>query len=112
MLGTIGLAVVLVRTVIERKAELALLASLGFGRGNRITLVLSENVFLLVVGLVVGAACAVLGIVPTIYQSAQSINFKALGGTLLGVLCVGMISSFLAVWISGAHVTSADLRRE
>src|SRR6185437_5880655 len=30
MLGTLGLAVVLVRTVIERKAELALLAYLGF----------------------------------------------------------------------------------
>ena len=30
MLGTLGLAVVLVRTVIERKSELALLASLGF----------------------------------------------------------------------------------
>jgi ABC-type antimicrobial peptide transport system permease subunit len=112
MLGTIGLAVVLVRTVIERKAELALLASLGFGQSARITLVLSENIFLLILGLGVGAVCALLGIIPTIYQSAQSINFTALGGTLLGVLCVGMISSLLAVWISGAHVTPADLRRE
>jgi len=46
-LGTIGLAVVLVRTVLERKAELALLSCLGFSPTARILLVLSENAFLL-----------------------------------------------------------------
>ena len=55
MLGTLGLAVVLVRTVIERKAELALLASLGFTAASRVTLVLSENAFLLVIGLALGS---------------------------------------------------------
>jgi putative ABC transport system permease protein len=112
MLGTIGLAVVLVRTVIERKAELALLASLGFRRADRIVLVLSENVFLLVVGLLVGAISAVLGILPAIRQSAHGINFGALGATLVIVLLVGVVSSTIAVWISGAHVSPADLRHE
>lgn len=112
MLGTIGLAVVLVRTVIERKAELALLASLGFRRADRIVLILSENVFLLVLGLVVGTICALLGILPALLRSAHGINLGALAATLAIVLLIGVISSTIAVWISGAHVSPADLRRE
>ena len=112
MLGSIGLAVVLVRTVIERRSELALLASLGFRRADRVRLVLSENVFLLVLGLVVGSVCALLGIIPALRQSAQSINGWALAATLLIVLLLGIASSALAVWVSGAHVSPADLRRE
>lgn len=112
MLGTIGLAVVLVRTVIERRAELALLASLGFKRADRIALILSENVFLLVLGLVVGTICALAGILPTLVRSAHGVNFGALGLTLGTVLVIGIVSSTIAVWISGAHVSPADLRRE
>jgi hypothetical protein len=112
MLGTIGLAVVLVRTVIERKAELALLASLGFRRADRIVLILSENVFLLVLGLVVGTVCALVGILPALVGSARGINLPALGATLAIVFLIGLISSTLAVWLSGAHVSPADLRRE
>ena len=112
MLGTIGLAVVLVRTVIERKSELALLASLGFRQGDRVRLVLSENVFLLVLGLIVGAVCALLGILPALRQSDHHINFASLAGTLAAVLVIGVVSSSIAVWASGAHVTPSDLRRE
>ena len=98
--------------MIERKAELALLASLGFKRADRIVLILSENVFLLVLGLVVGTICALLGILPTLIRSAHGINFGALGLTLGTVLVIGVLASTIAVWISGAHVSPADLRRE
>jgi ABC-type antimicrobial peptide transport system permease subunit len=112
MLGTLGLAVVLVRTVIERKAELALLASLGFSAAARVTLVLSENAFLLVLGLAVGTISAVIGIIPAVVRETRPINFPYLFGTLGIVLVVGLVSSAIAVAISGVHVTPADLRRE
>ena len=64
MLGTIGLAVVLVRNVIERRPELALLSALGFRPADRSRLVLSENAFLLAIGLGVGTALAILGVAP------------------------------------------------
>src|SRR5206468_5185247 len=83
MLGTLGLAVVLVRTVIERKAELALLASLGFTAAARVRLVLAEDACLLVLGLAVGAACAIIGIIPAVISSAGSMNSVGLGLTLL-----------------------------
>ncbi len=58
MLGTIGLAVVLIRSLIERRSELAILAALGFGRRERLRLVLAENVWLLLLGLAAGTGCA------------------------------------------------------
>jgi putative ABC transport system permease protein len=112
MLGTIGLAVVLVRTAIERRSELALLASIGFSQAARVRLVLSENLFLLVLGLFVGAVCAILGIVPALVGSAHHINYAALAGTLILVLLIGIVSSSIAVFVSGTHVSPADIRRE
>ena len=112
MLGTIGLAVALVRTAIERKSELALLASIGFSRAARVRLVLSENLFLLVLGLAVGAVCAILGIIPALAGSGHHVNFAALAGTLVLVLVIGIVSSSIAVFVSGTHVSPADIRRE
>src|SRR6185312_12703832 len=109
MLGTIGLAVVLVRTIIERKSELALLASIGFSQRSRVQLILSENLFLLLLGLAIGAVCAILGIIPSLVGSAHQINFVALAATLVIVLLIGVASSSIAIFITGAHISPADL---
>jgi len=111
-LGTLGLAVVLIRTVIERKAELALLASLGFTTSSRIWLILAENAFLLILGLVVGTVSAIIGIIPAVLRGARSINVPALAITLVGVLVVGFVSAAIAVTISGVHVAPSDLRSQ
>jgi putative ABC transport system permease protein len=112
LLGTVGLAVVLVRTVLERKPELALLACLGFDPANRVRLVLSENAFLLLLGLAIGAICAFIGVLPAFAASGRSMNLTGLGLTLLAVLFVGLVSSTVAVAFSGMHVSPADLRAE
>ena len=112
MLGTLGLAVMLIRTVIERKAELALLASLGFTSVARVQLILAENAFLLVLGLVLGTGSAVIGILPAVHEGHRPINVPNLAGTLLIVLLIGLLSSTLAVGLSGVHVKPADLRHE
>jgi ABC-type antimicrobial peptide transport system permease subunit len=111
-LGTLGLAVVLVRTVIERRPELALLSSLGFTSAARVRLILAENAFLLILGLATGAVCAIVGIIPAVMNSARSINALGLTVTLLGVLAVGFTASAIAVSFSGIHARPADLRRE
>jgi ABC-type antimicrobial peptide transport system permease subunit len=104
--------VVVVRTIIERKAELALLASIGFDSAARARLILSENIFLLAAGVVVGTGCAVIGIIPTVIHSSQHINAGSLALTLFAVFGVGVVSSALAVALAGRNVTPADLRHE
>jgi putative ABC transport system permease protein len=112
MLGTIGLAVVLLRNLVERRAELALLAALGFRRADRLRLVLAENAFLLVLGLAVGTVCALLGIAPTLATAARTMNLPGLALTLLAVLLIGLVGLIVAVWLGQRHVTPADLRAE
>jgi ABC-type lipoprotein release transport system permease subunit len=112
LLGTIGLAVVLVRTVLERKAELALLSCLGFSPAARMLLVLGENAFLLLLGLGIGAVSALIGVSPALAASGRSMNLTGLVLTLIAVVVVGLVSSSLAVLISGTNVSPADLRRE
>ena len=89
-----------------------LLASMGFTSAARVKLMLAENAFLLVIGLLAGAGCALIGIIPAVMTSARSINAPALAGTLVAVLLIGLGASSIAVRLSGAHVTPADLRRE
>jgi putative ABC transport system permease protein len=112
MLGTIGLAVVLVRNLIERRPELALLAALGFNPSTRTRLVLWENVSLLLLGLLIGAGCALAGVIPNVLTSAHTINARALAIALAAVLGVGLVSLVLAVRVAGRRVTPAALRAE
>lgn len=112
MLGTIGLAVVLLRNLVERRAELALLAAIGFRPGSRLRLVLSENGFLLLVGVFLGFGCAMVAVSPSLFTSGRTINFAALGGTLGAVLVIGLAALTLAVWLGQRRVTAADLRAE
>src|SRR5262249_19537999 len=64
LLGALGLAVVLLRNIWERRQELALLRALGYHQSSLRELVLGENGFLLVFGLLLGSAAALLAISP------------------------------------------------
>src|SRR5207244_979754 len=54
LLGAVGLAIILLRGVWERRGELALLRALGFAKQRLAWLVLAENLFLLLTGLATG----------------------------------------------------------
>ena len=56
LLGTLGLATVLLRNVLERRRELALLGAVGYRRSHFTLMVAAENALLLAGGLVAGAA--------------------------------------------------------
>src|SRR5439155_5017049 len=64
LLGSAGLAVVVLRNVLERRGELALLRAVGFRRRALQWLVLSEHAGLLWIGLGVGLNAAVIAILP------------------------------------------------
>jgi len=98
LLGTIGLGIVLVRNVIERRGELATLRAFGFRRASLGWLVLAENAFLLLVGLAIGAGAALIGVAPRLAQIQTSWTGLAL--TLATIAAVGMLASIVAV--SGA----------
>lgn len=97
LLGTIGLATVMLRNVIERRSELALLRAVGFRRVQVGLLVVYENAFLLLFGLLLGAISALLAMGPHLISSASNVPWLSLVQLLIAVFAVGMLSVVVAV---------------
>lgn len=96
LLGTIGLAVVQLRNVLERKSELALLQAVGFPRWRVVRLVLLENLALLLLGLAVGGIAAILALLPQWGVQQTSLPWFTFGVLLGSILLVGLVASWLA----------------
>jgi hypothetical protein len=112
LLGALGLAVVLLRSVWERRAELALLRALGFRKSALGWLVLAENGFLLLIGLGAGAGAALLAVAPHVFASEGQIPWSYLLGLLGLVLAVGLTTGALAVAATLRAPLVPALRRE
>ena len=97
LLGSLGLAVVLLRGVWERRAELALLRALGYRRLTLGWLVLAENAFLLVLGLVAGTLSALAAVAPNLVANNASVPWRNLLVLLALVLIVGLTAGAAAV---------------
>ncbi len=97
LLGTLGLAVVLARNVIERRAELATLRAFGFRRRSLAWMVVAENGFLLLVGIVVGTVAGLASVAPHLAGGAGEVPWGGLAGTLALVFTVGIAAGAVAV---------------
>ena len=112
ILGTVGLTVVLLRSIVERRGELALMRALGFSRAAIGWMVLAENVLLVVAGLAAGALPALLAIAPHALHRPGQVPWLSLGLTLLGVLAVGIGAGAVALRPTLRAPILPALRRE
>ena len=112
LLGTLGLAAVMLRNVLERRGELALLRAVGLGTRRIAGLVLTETALLLVWGLASGTLAALLALWP--HLSGRTADAPWLGGglTLLAVFAAGMLASGWAVRAAVRTPIVATLRGE
>jgi ABC-type antimicrobial peptide transport system permease subunit len=110
LLGTVGMGIILLRNVLERRAELATLRAIGYRRARLRGLVLMENALLLVVGLAVGAVAGAAATAPHLATVGQPLPWISLGLTLLAVFAIGMTSSILAVRTVARMPLLASLR--
>ena len=113
LVGTIGLAAVLLRNILERRRELALLRAVGYGRSNLFTIILAENAVLLGCGLAVGALSAAIAIAPAAIERGARVPLTAGGWLLLlAVLAAGLLSSIVATRAAMRAPLVASLRSE
>ena len=97
LLGTIGLATVMFRNVLERRRELALLRAVGFDRARVSTMILAETLFLLLAGLIAGAGSAAIAIAPAWLSRGGSTGpGMGLIALLIAVALAGVASSIAA----------------
>jgi ABC-type antimicrobial peptide transport system permease subunit len=112
MLGTFGMAAVLLRNVFERRKELALLRAVGYNSSHFATMVITENVLMLVCGLAVGFVCALLAIAPVLFERGGRLPSSSLGLLLLAVLLSGAIASLVGTLAALRSPLLPSLRAE
>jgi ABC-type antimicrobial peptide transport system permease subunit len=112
LLGSAGLGVVVLRNVLERRGELALLQAVGFRRGALQWLVLSEHGALLVVGLLVGGAAALVAVLPEWLRPGSDLPMASMAVTLGLVLVSGLIWTWAATRLALKGSLLPALRNE
>lgn len=105
ILGSVGLGVIVLRNVLERRGELALLRAVGLPRTSLQRLVFAEHAALLVLGLLVGVLSALLAVFPALRAPGANVPV----GTLAMLLTAVFASGFAWVGLATALALRAPL---
>jgi ABC-type antimicrobial peptide transport system permease subunit len=112
LLGTFGLGTVLLRNVLERRRELAVMRAVGYQSSHLSLMIVAENALLLGCGLLTGVVCAALAIAPAFIARGGKLSAVSLILLLLAVLLTGLAASLLAVRAAVHSPLLASLRTE
>jgi putative ABC transport system permease protein len=96
VLGSIGLGILVLRNVLERRGELGLLRAVGFQPRTVRRMVVVEHAGLLVAGLGLGVAAAAVAVAPNVLSPSADVPYLTLTLTLGGVL----VSGFVWTWVA------------
>jgi hypothetical protein len=102
LLGTVGMAAVLARNVLERRRELGLLGAVGFTPAHLRTLVTAESALIVGSGIAIGTIAALVAVAPALRERATALPFESLGLLLIAVAATGLLASLLAVRVATA----------
>jgi ABC-type antimicrobial peptide transport system permease subunit len=112
LLGSLGLGIVVMRNVMERRSELALLRAVGFRNRSLQWLVLSEHWLLLILGLICGVAAGLVAVLPELRSPGSEIPYISLAVTLFAILFNGALWTWLATRLALRGPLLAALRNE
>ena len=111
LLGTFGLALVLFRNIIERRAELATLRAFGFQRRLLSRMLFLESCFLLLIGMFIGIAAGLAAILAS-QGHLPSFPWFSLTITLLFIFGFGIIANAVAVAVALRSPLLSTLKSE
>ncbi len=97
LLGTFGIVAVQLRSVFERRGELALLQAVGFARQRIASLVMVEHLLLLLGGLGIGLIAALVAVLPHAWMGGAEPPLRTLSAVLILILGAGLLTGVLAV---------------
>ena len=98
LLGTFGLAAVQIRNIVQRQSELGLMRAIGFRSSRLTSLVLIENSFLLLAGLLAGVFSAACATIPHFVVGSASVPWVELICMFAAIAVVGVVVSWVASW--------------
>jgi hypothetical protein len=112
LLGSVGLGIVVLRNVLERRGELAVLVAVGFRKAALQRLLLIENGALLALGLALGVAAAAVAVLPALISPSGQLPYASLALTLGAVLINGALWTWAATRFALRGNLLAALRNE
>jgi putative ABC transport system permease protein len=112
LLGSAGLGIVVLRNVLERRGELAVLMAVGFRKPQVQRLLLMENGTLLAAGLALGVVAAGVAVLPALLSPGAQLPVASLVLTLGAVLLNGALWTWLATRLALRGDLLAALRNE
>ncbi len=111
-LGGVGLAVVVLRNLLERRAELATLRAIGWTRKRLRQAVLLEHGMLLGLGLLIGTLVALVAVAPELMQQGPAGSLRPLLLTIFATAFSGALGVWLAALAALRVPMLTALRRE
>jgi len=113
LIGTVGLGVILVRSILERRNEIALLKAVGFGRKLILKLFVNEYTGLLFTGILIGVVTATVAILPSLISPNTGVSFKTISIILVLLIINGLfwITLLTRLFLKVDHINEA-LRNE
>jgi putative ABC transport system permease protein len=105
LLGSVGLGIVVLRNVLERRSELAVLLAVGFRKSQVQRLLLVENGALLLAGLATGVVAAAIAVLPALLSPTGQFPAVTLALTLGAVLLNGAVWT----WAATRYAVRGDL---
>jgi ABC-type antimicrobial peptide transport system permease subunit len=93
VLGTVGLLAVLLRNVLERRSELAVLRAMGYRQAVLAAMMVAEHVLLLFSGLACGTLSALVAIAPALAIRGGGVPLSMIALLLVAVSAVGLLAS-------------------
>jgi ABC-type lipoprotein release transport system permease subunit len=112
LLGSAGLGVVVLRNVLERRGELAVMLAMGFRPRALRRLVLSEHAALECLGLLVGIVAALVAVLPALLSLAAPVSYLSLAATLGLVFVSGILWTWAAARLALRGELLPALRNE
>jgi putative ABC transport system permease protein len=112
LLGSVGLGIVVLRNVLERRGELALLMAVGFRKPRVQQLLLMEHAALLAAGLALGVIAAMVAVLPALLSPGAQLPVASLALTLGAVLINGTLWTWAATRLALRGDLLAALRNE
>jgi hypothetical protein len=112
LLGTFGVVAVVLRAIVERRRELAVLQAVGLPRPRIAAMLALENVFLLALGVAVGTVAALVAVAPHLSEAEARADWGQLAGTLAICVLAGATSCALAAAVALRRELLPALRSE
>jgi ABC-type lipoprotein release transport system permease subunit len=105
VLGSVGLGLVVLRNMLERRNELAMLRAVGFNKAALKWMVLYEHSGLMLAGLVCGVAAALVAAGPELRSPGSAVPFLSLLLTIAAIAVSGVVW----IWIATVFALSGNM---